>query len=282
MAEYLLGKEVANRLQGEIKESVEELKKRGITPKLATVRLGERADDISYEKGVSKRCQSLEIAHESIVLDREIKQELLQEKIKELNQDRTLHGILLFRPLPKHLDEEKIVGLLSPLKDIDGITRTSMASLFAGEGEGFAPCTPEACIRILDHYEIPCRGKNVVIVGRSPVVGKPLSMLMLARDATVTVCHSKTENLSEITKGADIVIVAIGKARSLGEEFFSPNQIVLDVGIHMTEEGKLCGDVITEAVEKKVAFITPVPGGVGAVTTSMLLYHLILACKEAD
>ncbi|HEY9574568.1 MAG TPA: bifunctional 5,10-methylenetetrahydrofolate dehydrogenase/5,10-methenyltetrahydrofolate cyclohydrolase [Lachnospiraceae bacterium] len=275
MENYLLGKEVVEKLNEEIREGIECLKKEGIIPKLVMIRVGENPDDISYERGATKRCENLKVAHETLVFPNTVKEETLIEVIKKLNEEKTVHGVLLFRPLPGHLNEDRILSFLAPSKDVDGVTQASLSGVFMEKELGFAPCTPKACIRMLDHYGISCQGKNVVVVGRSMVVGKPLSMLLLKKNATVTVCHSKSENLSEITKKADIVIVAMGKAQAMGEEFFSKGQTVLDVGIHVTKEGKLCGDVKTKEVAHIVDKISPVPGGVGAVTSAMLLYHVL-------
>lgn len=280
MARQLLGKEVTAVLNEKIKKNAEELKKNGILPKLAFVRVGERPDDLSYERGAAKRCETLGVSYEKYVLDADCTQEELLNVIEDLNQDEMVHGILMFRPLPGHLKEEEIVAAMDPSKDVDGITSGSMAGVFMGTEQGFAPCTAQACMEILDHYDIDCTGKKAVVIGRSLVVGKPAAMMFLQKNATVTICHTRTENMPEVVKEADIVVVAAGKPGIIDGSYFSEGQIILDVGIHVNEEGKLCGDVLYEAAEPVVDSITPVPGGVGSVTTSVLVGHVVEAAMR--
>ena len=280
MAKQLLGKEVTAALNERIKSQVTELKKQGISPKMAFVRVGERADDLSYERGASKRCETLGVEYEKFVLDGNCTQEELMNTVKQLNVDDSIHGILMFRPLPKHLDEDAVVAAMEPAKDIDGITAGSMAGVFMGTKQGFAPCTAQACMEILDHYGIDCTGKKAVVVGRSLVVGKPAAMMLIAKNATVTVCHTRTVDMPSVVKEADIVIVAAGRPGVIDGRYLAPGQIVIDVGINVNEEGKLCGDVLYEEAEPIVDMITPVPGGVGSVTTSVLVGHVVEAAMR--
>ena len=267
MAKLLLGKEVNASINEEIKAKVETLKAQNITPTLGIIRIGEREDDIAYERGATKRCETLGVAYEKFLLPADAEEEEVLKTIDQVNKSEKVHGVLLFRPLPKHLNEDKIVNALAVEKDVDGITDLSMAGVFMGKDMGYAPCTPSACMKVLDHYGIDCTGKKVVVIGRSLVVGKPAAMMLIKKNATVTVCHTRTVDMPSVVKEADIVVVAAGKA---GE-----GQIVIDVGINVNEEGKLCGDVNFEEAEKIVEAITPVPRGVGGVTTSILLEHVV-------
>lgn len=282
MANLLKGIEVNKKINESIKKNVAVLKDKGIIPTICIIRIGEREDDISYEKGVIKRCEDLGVQVEQYIFpeEQEVTQEKLVETIKEVNENKKIHGVLMFRPLPKHLDEKKICQTLEPEKDIDGITNISLAGTFTGEKKGFLPCTAQACIEILEHFKIDCSGKKAVIIGRSLVVGKPVAMLLLEKNATVTICHSKTKNLEDIVKEADIVVAAAGCAEMLDSSYFRENQIVIDVGIHVSKEGKLVGDVKFEEAFSIVEAITPVPGGVGTVTTSVLVSHVVNAAKK--
>ena len=280
MTILLKGAEVSKALNEKIKKEVEELKEKGINPCLAMVRVGERPDDISYERGATKRCENLGIEPKHIVVPEDVSEEELLKVIHECNTDTEIHGILLFRPLPKHLNEEKICAVIATQKDVDGIKKESLTGVFTGSGKGFAPCTPKACMEILDYYGIDCTGKRAVVIGRSLVVGKPASMMLLDKNATITICHSRTENLQEICKQADIIIAAAGCMRMIGKECFRKGQIILDVGIHVDSEGKLCGDVKFEEAEGVVEAITPVPGGVGAVTNGVLCGNVVEAAKK--
>ena len=280
MAKRLLGKEVTAALNEKIKANVAALQEKGITPTLGLVRVGEREDDLSYERGAVKRCETLGVACEKFLLPADVSQERLMEVIDQVNADDRIHGVLIFRPLPKHLDEAAVIRALAPEKDVDGITDGSMVGVFAGTDQGFPPCTPQACMEILDHYGIDCTGKKAVVVGRSLVVGKPAAMMLLKKNATVTVCHTRTVDMPSVVKEADIVIVAAGRAGVVTADYVSPGQIVIDVGINVNEEGKLCGDVAFDQVESIVDAITPVPGGVGSVTTSVLVGHVVEAAMR--
>lgn len=282
MARQLLGKEVNAKLNEEIKEAAEALKAKGIIPTLGILRVGEREDDLSYERGAMKRAETLGVACRNVVLPADVSEEELIARIEEMNRDDAIHGVLLFRPLPAHLNEERVINVLRPEKDVDGITDASLAGVFAGKECGYPPCTPSACMRILEHYGIDPCGKRCVVVGRSLVVGKPAAMMLLKKNGTVTICHTRTKDLPGVMKEADIVIVAAGKAGVVGAESFREGQTVLDVGIHVKEDGKLCGDVRFEEAEGIVDAITPVPGGVGSVTTSILISHVVdAAAKKA-
>ena len=280
MAKQLLGKEVNAQLNERIKADVAALKEKGIEPTLGIIRVGEREDDLSYERGATKRCETLGVSYKKYVLPIEASQEDVLHVIDEVNNDPQIHGVLLFRPLPKHLDEEKIINALAPEKDVDGITDGSLAGVFAGKALGYAPCTPSACMEILDHYGIDPTGKKCVVIGRSLVVGKPAAVMLLKKNGTVTICHTKTQDMPSVVKEADIVIVAAGRAGVVGGEYLRAGQVVLDVGINMGPDGKLCGDVNYAEAEPVVDAITPVPGGVGSVTTSVLLAHVVDAAKK--
>ncbi|HHW30418.1 MAG TPA: bifunctional 5,10-methylene-tetrahydrofolate dehydrogenase/5,10-methylene-tetrahydrofolate cyclohydrolase [Clostridiaceae bacterium] len=281
MAILMKGSEVVNSMKEKMLVEVEELKAKGIIPGLAIVRIGSNPDDISYERGAIKRCESLGIMCRVYEYPSDISQEKFVYELKKINEDESIHGILLFRPLPKHIDENLVKYIIDPKKDIDCFNPINLAKVFEGDETGFAPCTPEAVIEIMDHYGIEARGKRVVIIGRSLVVGKPLSMLLLKRNATITICHTKTRNIEEICKNAEILIAAAGKAKMVTKDFISKGQIIIDVGINVDENGKLCGDVNFEEAEMLADYITPVPGGVGTVTTSVLAKHIIQAAKNS-
>ncbi|NLT14917.1 MAG: bifunctional 5,10-methylene-tetrahydrofolate dehydrogenase/5,10-methylene-tetrahydrofolate cyclohydrolase [Clostridiales bacterium] len=282
MAELLKGAAVVAALNEKMTAEIAALKEKGISPTLAILRVGERDDDISYEKGAMKRCDTVGVAVKNVVLPADVAQEVLMQNVEALNNDKSIHGVLIFRPLPKHLDEEAVRRALKPEKDVDGITDGSLAGVFTGSGEGYAPCTAQACMEILDFYKVDCKGKRAVVVGRSLVVGKPAAVMLLGKHATVTVCHTRTVDMPSIVRNAEIVIVAAGKANAVTKEYLSPGQVVVDVGINMTEEGKLCGDVKFDDAEPIVSAITPVPGGVGTVTTSVLVSHVVEAAKKAQ
>lgn len=284
MSEIWKGKPAADALDIETSARAAELKEQGITPTLAILRVGEREDDLAYERGALKRCDKNGIAVKQVVLPETVSQDELVHTIQTLNGDDSVHGVLMFRPLPKTLDEPAACETLLPEKDVDGITRGSMATIYAGVGSGFAPCTAEACIAVLKHYGVDISGKRAVVVGRSLVIGKPVAMLLLqkANNATVTVCHSRTRDLPEVVRGADIVIAALGRAETLGADCFAPGQIVLDVGINWSEtKNKLVGDVDFDAASKIVKAITPVPAGVGSVTTAVLARHVVEAAERS-
>ena len=283
MANLLKGKDVAISINERSKKDIEALKNKGIIPTLAIVRVGSKESDLSYEKGAIKRASEVGVEFKSIVLDENVDYNSFYSTLDQLNNDNSVHGILLLRPIPNELDNEKARLYIKPEKDVDGCGNGSLSGVFTNTEYGFAPCTAQAAIEILDYYNIDVTGKNVVVVGRSLVVGKPLSMLLLNKNATVTVCHSKTKDLPGICKKADIVICAIGRLEMLNADYFSNNQIVIDVGINWSEtKQKLCGDVLFEEAEPIVDSITPVPGGVGSVTTSVLINHVVEACKREN
>lgn len=270
----LKGNAVVTELRDQFNKEISSLGEKGIVPKLTVVRVGQREDDLAYEKGIIKRFESVNAIVEIIALSLDTAQEKLEETILKLNEDKNVHGILVFRPLPKHLSEERLKGIIAENKDVDCMGTANTAMVFAGNKKGYPPCTPQAVVELLNFYQIPLTGKKVVIVGRSLVVGKPLAMLLLGENATITICHTKTVNLKEECRKADILIACAGVPKMIKENFINPGQVVIDVGINM-ENGNLCGDVDYENVSDQVQAITPVPGGVGTVTTSVLLKHTI-------
>ncbi|MCI9306596.1 MAG: bifunctional 5,10-methylene-tetrahydrofolate dehydrogenase/5,10-methylene-tetrahydrofolate cyclohydrolase [Lachnospiraceae bacterium] len=280
MAKQLLGKEVTAALNERIKADVAALKEKGVNPTLRIIRVGERPDDLSYERGATKRCETLGVEFKKYLLPAEVTQEELLKVIEEVNNDDNIHGVLMFRPLPKHIDQSVVENALSAEKDVDCQTDASLTGVFTGKQIGFPPCTPQACMEILDHYGIDCTGKKAVVIGRSLVVGKPAAMMLIKKNATVTICHTRTKDMPSVTREAEILIVAAGRAGVVGKEYVSPGQTVIDVGINVNEEGKLCGDVAFAEVEPIVEAITPVPGGVGSVTTSVLVGHVVEAAKR--
>ena len=277
MAMLLRGADTARVLTERLKGEAAALSARGVVPTLAILRVGEREDDLSYERGAMKRCEQIGIAVRRFLLPSGVTQEKLLETVDSINADPEIDGCLIFRPLPGHLDDGQVRARLLPTKDVDGITDGSMSAVYSGSGQGFSPCTAQACIEILKNSGISLSGKRVTVVGRSLVIGRPAAMLLLAEHATVTICHTRTQNLPAVCREAEILIAAAGKAGVIGRESAAPGQIVLDVGIHMGEDGRLCGDVRFDEVEPVVEAITPVPGGVGAVTTSVLAGHVIEA-----
>lgn len=284
MGILLKGAETAAALTEEARERATLLHQKGIEPTLAIVRVGEREDDLAYERGAAKRCAQTGVTARSFSLPQQTVQPELSALLETLNADDSVHGVLIMRPLPPQFDDAAVCRVLSPEKDVDGITEGSMAGVYSNGEKGFAPCTAQACVELLKHSGIALAGRRAVVIGRSLVIGKPVSMLLLAENMTVTICHTKTQNLSTVCREADVLIVAAGKAGVLGAESVRPGQVVLDVGIHVGEDNKLCGDVRTAEVEAIVQAITPVPGGVGAVTTSVLVSHVVTAaerrCKE--
>lgn len=281
MAELWKGAPVAAALTERLIPRAQALAEKGVTPTLAIVRVGERPEDLSYERGALKRCEKVGIAVRQYLLTSEATQADLMEVIEDINRDDSVHGCLMFRPLPKHMDEAAACAALSPAKDVDGITAGSLAAVFSGSGAGYPPCTAQACLEILDHYGYELKGKRAVVVGRSLVIGKPVSMLLLGRHATVTVCHTRTADLAAECRRAEVLVAAAGKAGAVSAQCLAPGQVVLDVGINVDENGNLVGDVDFAAAEATVDAITPVPGGVGAVTTSVLARHVIEAAEKA-
>ena len=282
MAKQLLGKEVTAALNEKIIGQVAQLKEKGVAPKLGIIRVGERPDDISYETGATKRCDTLGVEVEKILLPEDVSKEELLEVIDKVNKDDSIHGVLMFRPLPAHLKavQSEIENALDPAKDVDCMTDLSMSGVFTGKKIGFPPCTPQACMEILDHYGIDCTGKKAVVIGRSLVVGKPAAMMLVKKNATVTICHTRTVDMPSVAREADIIIVAAGRAGVVGAEYVKEGQTIIDVGNNVNAEGKLCGDVDYAAVEPIVDAITPVPGGVGSVTTSVLVGHVVEAAMR--
>ncbi|CBZ03056.1 methylenetetrahydrofolate dehydrogenase (NADP+) [Clostridium botulinum H04402 065] len=242
--------------------------------------MGNKQDDIAYERSIIKSCEKLNIETKVEELSEDILEEDFLKLMESLNKEKEIHGILVFRPYPKHLNENIINSSIALNKDVDCMHPLNLERIFEGDLDGFMPCTPEAVIEILRYYDIDLKGKNIVIINRSMVVGKPLSMMALSHNATVTICHSKTIDLPSITKKADIVVTAIGKAKLIKEEYFNEDSIVMDVSINVDENGKLCGDVDFENVKEKVGAITPVPKGVGSVTTTLLLKHIVDAAER--
>jgi len=272
--------EVANAMKERLIAENADLIAQGVTPCLAIVRVGERQDDLAYERGALKRFEGLGIAVKVSVFPEDISQADFETEFKKVNEDASVHGILLFRPLPKSLDENAVLKMIDPEKDMDCMCDTNIAKVFAGDESGYAPCTPEGVVELLKHFEVPLKGSKVTLVGRSMVVGKPLAMLLLKENATVTICHTRTADLAAECRAADILIAAAGKAKMVTAEHVKEGTVVIDVGINVDDEGNLCGDVDFEAVEPLASMITPVPGGVGSVTTSILAMHTLKAAAK--
>ena len=281
MATILKGAPVVAAMNERNAALCEQLEAKGITPTLAVVRVGEREDDLSYERGVITRCGKVGVEVKQFLLPADASQDDLLKVIAEVNAEDTIHGCLLFRPLPKQFNDRTVRAALAPEKDIDGITDDSLAGVFTNTDLGYAPCTAQACLEILKYYNIPLSGRRAVVVGRSLVVGKPAAMMLDRENATVTLCNSRTQNLPALCQEADVVVVAMGKQGAIGGEHLRAGQVVVDVGIHVNAEGKLCGDVRFDEAEPLVAAVTPVPGGVGTVTTSVLVGHVVEAAEKA-
>lgn len=265
-----------------IKEQVQETMKdwTGPVPCLAIVRVGENPDDMSYERGAVKKMEAFGLKAVLYPFPADISDQEFKREFQKINENREIHGILLLRPLPKQIIEKDIERMISPKKDVDGICPDNIAKVFSGDPEGFSPCTAEAVVEVLKAYEIPISGSRVTIVGRSMVVGRPLSMLLLKENATVTICHTRTKNLEAACRQAEILVAAAGRARMLNQEFVGDGAVVIDVGINVGEDGKLCGDVDFDTIQEKALKATPVPGGVGAVTTAVLAKHLVRAARN--
>lgn len=277
--EVLKGAAVTAAIKEQVQGMMEGLE--GQPPKLAIVRVGERPDDLSYERGAMKRMEAFGLRAQSYAFPEEINGEDFKEAFAAINRDPDVTGILLLKPLPPQIPEREIEAMIDPAKDLDGISPVNMAKVFAGEADGFAPCTAEAVVEVLKAYGIPISGKRAVIVGRSLVVGRPLAMLLLKENATVTVCHTRTKNLEEECRRAEILVAAAGQAKMLGASHVEEQAVVIDVGINVDEDGKLCGDVDFASIDGRAAMATPVPGGVGAVTTAVLAKHLAQAAKRS-
>lgn len=284
MAELLSGAPVAAELCARVSAGVAQLREHGVTPTVAIVRVGERPADVSYERGFAKRAQSLGIGVERLLLPDTVGERELIAVLEEINQNPRLHGCLLFRPLPGHLNTPAVLGALLPEKDIDAMTSASMGGLMVQGTPGFPPCTATACMELLEHYQIALQGRNVVMVGAGVTVGMPTAILLMNRGATVSVCNIYTDpqRMAELCRGADIIISAAGKAGLIGQDHLSPGQVVIDVGLSLGVDGKLHGDVDFEAAESVVAAITPVPGGVGAVTSTVLAAHTVQAALRGQ
>lgn len=282
MGQIIKGKPVADAITAELQKDVEALKAQGITPKLKIVRVGAREDDLAYERGALSRMEKCGIAAEVLELPVDIEQADFVKALKAVNDDPAVHGILLFRPLPKQLDVEEIKFVVDAVKDIDCMNPLNAEKIFEGDKTGYPPCTSQACVEILDHYGVELKGKNVAVVGRSMVVGKPLAMLLLDKNATVTICHSRTADLPAVCRQNDVVIAAVGRAEMVKGDFINEGTVVIDVGINVNAEGKLCGDVKFDECVEKASMITPVPAGVGSVTTSVLAKHVVKACKQLN
>lgn len=275
MSGVMKGAETAKAMKESMEEQVHALKEKGIVPCLAIVRVGARPDDLAYECGAKKRMEMVGGECRVHELPETIGQAELEQEFQAVNEDPSVHGILLFRPLPKHLDEEPLKAMINPLKDVDCMSPVNIAKVFSGDESGFAPCTAEAVMKLFEHYGVELSGKRVTVVGRSMVVGKPLAMLLLKANATVTVCHTRTKDLKEACRSAEILAAAAGKAKMITADMIADGAVVADVGINVDEDGALCGDVDFEAVSAKASLISPVPGGVGSVTSSVLASHVI-------
>lgn len=292
MAKLLLGSEVTAALNERLRARVGALRAKGVMPKLAIVRCGEDPSDLAYERGALNRAGKIGVDVDVIALPADVDKGTLIETLRALNADAAVHGVLLFRPLPRHLraDEHEICNVLLPEKDVDGMTDLSAAGVYEGRKDlGFAPCTPQACLEILDHYGVDCTGKKVTVIGRSLVVGKPLAMLLVGRNATVTVCHTCTRDVPAEAHGADILVSAAGALNFVTADFVKPGQVVLDVSVNWNPDkpngkggvGAITGDAVFDAVEPIVDAITPVPGGVGTVTASVLVGHVVGAAERS-
>ncbi len=280
MAQILKGAPVVAAMNEANAARCAALKEKGITPTLAVVRVGAREDDLSYERGVMTRCGKVGVEVKQYLLPADAAQDDLLKVIAQINADPSIHGCLLFRPLPRQFDDRTVRAALAPEKDIDGITDGSLAGVFTNTAIGYPPCTAQACLEILKYYSIPLSGRRAVVVGRSLVVGKPAAMMLDRENATVTICNSRTQDLPALCREADVLVVAMGRMGAIGGDCLRAGQVVVDVGIHVNEEGRLCGDVRFAEAEPVVDAITPVPGGVGTVTTSVLVGHVVEAAEK--
>lgn len=281
MDKLLSGKEVSLNLMNKLKKRILKLKCEGAVPAAAFIRVGSNRDDIAYQNSILRTCNNVGVTTVLHELEEDVTTEALIDLIKSLNEKNDINGIMIFRPLPDAIDEELVNSIISPDKDVEGMNPINLAKVFAGNYEGFAPCTATAVMEILKYYEISLKGKHAVILGRSMVVGKPLSMMLLKEDETVTLCHSKTENIVEIARTADVLVAAMGRPNAVGAEYIKPGAIVIDVGINVDRNGKICGDVNFDEVENIASMITPVPGGVGSVTTAILIKNIVKAAKNS-
>lgn len=282
MADILKGKPVIDNLNIRLKEKCGAMQALGIFPTLAVVRVGSNSDDIAYERGAEKSCSAAGIRVVKFHFDESITQGELIQNINALNVDNSIHGVLILRPLPGHISDIAVCRSLLAEKDVDGITEYSMAGVYSDKTVGFAPCTAEACIDMLEHYGIDIAGKRAAVVGRSFVVGRPVAMMLLKHNATVTICHRKTKNLAEVCRNSDILIVAAGHAHLIDRSCMSQNQIIIDIGINFDKNGNMCGDVDFDAACETVRAVTPVPGGIGRITSAIVAKHVIDACLRAN
>ena len=276
--ELLKGAPVSAAIREWAAEEIKQLQ--GSVPKLAIIRVGEKPDDMSYERSAVKKMEAFGLRVQIFVFPKDISDEEFKEAFQKINKDPDVTGILLLRPLPRQIKEKEIEAMIDPKKDLDGISPVNIAKVFSGDPTGFAPCTAEAVIEILKANNISIEGKRAAVIGRSMVIGKPLSMLLLKENATVTICHTRTKELPEICRQAEILVAAAGKAGMVEESWVSDGAVVIDVGINVDENGKLCGDVDQASMESRNLLLTPVPGGVGAVTTAVLAKHLIQAARS--
>ncbi len=281
MAEIINGKELAKKVRKELRKEVNKLKENGIIPKLAVIMVGEDPGSQVYVRNKSKACEKVGIEFQEFLFDANTTEQVLLDTIKKLNNDNTIHGILLQSPVPKHIDINKAFRTISPEKDVDGFNPINVGNLTIGE-DAFISCTPYGIVKMLEEYNIETEGKNAVILGRSNIVGKPMIQCMLNKNSTVTVCHSRTKNIEEVTKNADILIAAIGKPKFVKENMVKTGAVVIDVGINRLEDGTICGDVDYDGIFEKASYITPVPGGVGPMTIAMLLTNVIKATKKCQ
>lgn len=275
MSTVMMGTDVAKSMKEDLIRRTEALKSRGISPKLCIVRVGSRPDDLAYERGAKKRMELVGIDCQVLELAEDISQAEFEAAFQKVNQDPAVHGILLFRPLPAHLEEEPVKAMIDPRKDVDCMSPVNMAKVFAGDETGFAPCTAEAVMAMLEAYDIDPKGKRAVVVGRSMVIGKPAAMMLLKKNATVTICHTRTVDLKETCRQAQILIAAAGRAKMISGDMVGEGAVVADVGINVDEAGNLCGDVDFEEAKERASYISPVPKGVGSVTTSILADHVL-------
>lgn len=282
MSIKMMGADVAKSVMERIIPEVQELKDKGIIPCLTIIRVGARPDDLAYERGAKKRMEAAGIICKVLELPEDIGQTEFEEEFRKVNEDKSVHGILLFRPLPGTLDEEAIKKMIHPLKDVDCMSDDNIAKVFSGDEKGFAPCTAEAVMEMFDYYGISLEGKRAVVVGRSMVVGRPLAMLLLKQNATVTMCHTRTKELAAACRDAEILVAAAGKAKMLTKDMVGDGAVVADVGINVDSDGNLCGDVDFDGVEEKTSYISPVPRGVGSITTSVLAAHVLRAAKYLE
>lgn len=274
-------KEVNNYLLEKLTKRCEILIQEGITPTAAFIRIGNKKEDIAYQNSIMRTCKNIGVNTLLYELDEHSFIDDLNKLLKKLDIDNNVHGIMIFRPLPEGINETEVNSAISPYKDIEGMNPINLAKVFAGDYHGFAPCTAAAVMEILKYYKIELRGKHAVILGRSMVVGKPLGMMMLKEDETVTLCHSKTKNIKEIARMADVLVAAIGIPKAIGADYIKEGAIVIDVGINVDENGNICGDVDFEEASKKASLITTVPGGVGSVTTALLIKNIIKAAHNS-